>query len=43
MLGEPSVAMAMGATAEDIASTIHAHPSLYEGIYEAAKSLETEK
>ena len=43
MLGEPSVAMAMGATAEDIASTIHAHPSLYEGIYEAAKSLETEE
>ena len=42
MLGEPSVAMAMGATAEDIASTIHAHPSLYEGIYEAAKSLENE-
>ena len=40
MLGEPSVAMALGATAEDIASTIHAHPSLYEGIYEAAKSLE---
>ena len=42
MLGEPSVAMALGATAEDIASTIHAHPSLYEGIYEAAKSLEIE-
>ena len=42
MLGEPSVAMAMGATAEDIASTIHAHPSLYEGIFEAAKSLEIE-
>ena len=42
MLGEPSVAMAMGATAEDIASVIHAHPSLYEGIYEATKSLENE-
>ena len=40
MLGEPSVAMALGATAEDIASTIHAHPSLCEGIYEAAKSIE---
>ena len=40
MLGESSVAMALGATAEDIASVIHAHPSLYEGIYEAAKSLE---
>ncbi len=43
MLGEPSVAMALGATAEDIASVIHAHPSLYEGIYEAAKSLENEE
>ena len=40
MLGEPSVAMTMGATAEDLARTIHAHPSLYEGIMEAAKSLE---
>ena len=40
MLGEPSVAITMGATAEDLARTIHAHPSLYEGIYEAAKSLE---
>lgn len=40
MLGEPSVAMTLGATAEDLARTIHAHPSLYEGIYEAAKSLE---
>ena len=43
MLGEPSIAMAMGATAKDLARTIHAHPSLYEGIYEAAKSLENEK
>jgi dihydrolipoamide dehydrogenase len=40
MLGEPSVAIAMGATAEDLASIIHAHPSLYEGIMEAAKSLQ---
>ena len=43
MLGEPSVAMAMGATAKDLARTIHAHPSLYEGIYEAAKSIENEQ
>ena len=43
MLGEPSIAMTMGATAKDLARTIHAHPSLYEGIYEAAKSLENEK
>ncbi len=40
MLGEPSVVMAMGGTADDLAHTIHAHPSLYEGIMEAAKSLE---
>ena len=40
MLGEPSVAMALGATANDLATTIHAHPSLYEGIMEAAKSIE---
>ena len=40
MLGEPSVAMALGATANDLATTIHAHPSLYEGIMEAAKSLQ---
>ena len=40
MLGEPSVAMTLDATAEDLARTIHAHPSLYEGIMEAAKSLE---
>ncbi|MBO7221350.1 MAG: FAD-dependent oxidoreductase, partial [Alistipes sp.] len=40
MLGEPPVAMALGATAEDLASTIHAHPSLYEGIMEAAKEIE---
>ena len=39
MLGEPSVAMALGATAEDLYNTIHAHPSLYEGIYEAAKEI----
>ena len=43
MLGEPSVAMTLGATAEDLARTIHAHPSLYEGIYEAAKSHDNEK
>lgn len=36
MLGEPSVAMKLGATAEDLTRTIHAHPSLYEGIMEAA-------
>ncbi len=36
MLGEPSVAMALGATAADIAATIHSHPTMSEGIMEAA-------
>ena len=36
MLGEPSIAMALGATAKDIAETVHAHPTMYEGIGEAA-------
>lgn len=36
LLAEPSFAMQMEATIEDIASTIHAHPTLYEAIYEAA-------
>lgn len=36
MLGEPSLAMALGATAKEIAETIHAHPTMYEGIAEAA-------
>lgn len=36
LLAEPAFAMQMEATIEDIASTIHAHPTLYEAIYEAA-------
>ncbi len=36
LLAEPSFAMQMEATIDDIASTIHAHPTLYESIYEAA-------
>lgn len=32
MLGEPTVAAAMGAKAEDIRRAIHAHPTLNEGI-----------
>lgn len=42
MLGEPSLAISLGATADDIVRTIHAHPSLYEGLQEAAKSVEFE-
>lgn len=36
MLGEPTLAKALGATARDIARTIHSHPTMNEGIMEAA-------
>jgi dihydrolipoamide dehydrogenase len=36
LLAEPAFAMQMEATIDDIAETIHAHPTLYEAIYEAA-------
>lgn len=36
LLAEPSFAMQMEATIDDIADAIHAHPTLYESIYEAA-------
>ncbi|MBL4818305.1 MAG: dihydrolipoyl dehydrogenase [Deltaproteobacteria bacterium] len=36
LLAEPAFAMQMEATIDDIASTVHAHPTLYEGLYEAA-------
>jgi dihydrolipoamide dehydrogenase len=38
LVHEVAVAIKMGATAEDIASTIHAHPSLPEAIMEAAEA-----
>ena len=38
MLGEPTIAKALGATAHDIAHTIHAHPTMNEGIMEAAEA-----
>ena len=37
MLGEPTLAKALGATARDIARAIHAHPTMNEGIMEAAE------
>ncbi len=37
MLAEPTLAMTLGATAQQIAHTIHAHPTLNEGIMEAAE------
>jgi len=36
LIAEPTTAMAMEATAEEFASTIHAHPTLAEGLMEAA-------
>lgn len=39
LVHEVAVAMKMGATAEDIATTIHAHPSLPEAIMEAAEAV----
>ncbi|UDG81183.1 Dihydrolipoyl dehydrogenase [Candidatus Hartigia pinicola] len=40
LLGEISLAIEMGCDAEDIALTIHAHPTLYESIGMAAKIYE---
>ncbi|MDT9587330.1 MAG: dihydrolipoyl dehydrogenase [Candidatus Arsenophonus melophagi] len=40
LLGEISLAIEMGCHAEDIALTIHAHPTLYESIGMAAKVFE---
>ncbi len=38
LIAEPTLAKAMGATAEQIAQTVHAHPSLNEAIMEAAEA-----
>lgn len=38
LLGEASLALEMAATATDIALTIHAHPTLGEGVFEAAEA-----
>ena len=37
MLGEPTLAKALGATARDIVRAIHAHPTMNEGVMEAAE------
>jgi dihydrolipoamide dehydrogenase len=36
LLAEPAFAMQMETTIDDVATTVHAHPTLYEAIYEAA-------
>ena len=38
MLGEPTLAKRMGATAHTIAKTIHSHPTMHEGLMEAAEA-----
>lgn len=40
MIGEVCVAMEFGASAEDIARTCHAHPTMSEAIKEAAKGVD---
>ncbi len=40
LIHEAAVAMQMGATAETIADTIHAHPTMPEGLLEAAEDVE---
>ena len=39
LVAEMVVAMEFGATAEDIALTMHAHPTLSEAVHEAALSV----
>ena len=38
MLAEPTLARHLGATAHQIARTIHAHPTMHEGVMEAAEA-----
>lgn len=39
IIAEPTLALQLGATAKDLAKTIHAHPTLAEGIFETAHLL----
>ena len=39
MLGEPTLAKQLGITARQIASIVHAHPTMYEGLLEATESV----
>ena len=38
MLAEPTLAKALGATAEQIATTVHSHPTMSEAVMEAAEA-----
>jgi len=42
MLMEPTIAMRLGATAGQIINTIHPHPTLSEGVMEAAAAAHDE-
>lgn len=42
LIAEAALALRVGASAADVASTIHAHPTLAEGFYEAALALVTQ-
>ena len=39
LIAEAALAIEMGATAEDVARTIHAHPTLPESMMEAAEAV----
>lgn len=39
MLGEPTLAKQLGITARQIADTVHAHPTMYEGLLEATEEV----
>ena len=39
LIAEATLAIEMGATSEDLARTIHAHPTLPEAVMEAAEAL----
>lgn len=41
LISEGALALKMGATVEDLAATIHAHPTLPEAVWEAARELGT--
>jgi dihydrolipoamide dehydrogenase len=39
IIAEPTLALKLGAAGKDIARTIHAHPTLAEGLFEAAQKI----
>lgn len=39
MLGQPTMAKQLGITARQIASTVHSHPTMYEGMLEATEEI----